>query len=135
MNKEEKMAAAAHRRQYFRVTPEPGAPVRVDINGDGFIEVIKAVDISEGGIRITVPHRFEGCHVDQPVSLIITLPQPVNKQFCLEGKIKHVRNDSFGVLFTKLDDKSLAFIRSYVGQWYKKRTVWETLQDLLGIKR
>ena len=123
------------RRKYYRLIPESWAPIRVDINGNGFIEVVKAVDIGEGGIRITIPHRFEGCHVDEPVSLIICLPEPVNKHFSVKGKIKHVRNDSFGVRFLDLDDKSRDQIRRYLAAEIRSRSMWDYVRYLLGMLR
>jgi hypothetical protein len=106
--------AADNRRAHVRVAPDPKAPVRVNINGDGFIEVTSAVDISEGGIRISVRHRFAGCHVDQPASFIIHLPEPINKDVSFRGRIKHVLNDSFGVQFTTVNEAGRALIRRYV---------------------
>jgi len=125
--------SANNRRQFVRVTPEPNAPVRVDINGENFIETIRAVDISENGIGITVPHGFQGCHVDQPASFVIYLPQPVNKFFRVEGLIRHVRNNSFGVRFTNLNDKSRALLRQYIGVWLKKRGFWNYLRYVVGV--
>jgi hypothetical protein len=132
MNIEEK-TAGENQRQYFRVSPQRGAPVRDDINGDDFIEVIKAVDISEGGIRIIVPHRFEGCHTNEPVSLIICLPAPINKELSVKGKIKHVSKDSFGVHFIGLDHKARAEVRRYIGTEIRNRSLWDYVRYLLGI--
>ncbi len=122
-----------NKRRFFRIRPDVDAPVKVDINGDGFIEIVKAIDISEGGIRISVPHRFAGCHVDQPVSFIISLPQPLNQHITLEGRIKHVRNDSFGVRFTHVDDRARATLRSYIGHWLKRRSFWDYFRYTLGL--
>lgn len=105
---------ADNRRQFERVTPQPTAPVRVDINGADFIEVINAVDISEGGIRLSVSHRFAGCDVNQPASFIVHLPQPINKFFRFEGHIMHVRDDSFGVRFNNLSAQSRELVKRYV---------------------
>jgi c-di-GMP-binding flagellar brake protein YcgR len=128
------MVAAYHnRRNFIRVAPEPNAPVRVDINGADFIETIKAVDISENGIGITVPHGFHGCHVDQPASFVIHLPQPINKFFRVDGMIRHVRNQSFGVRFTNLSDKSRTLIRSYIALGVKKRGWWDYLRYVMGL--
>jgi c-di-GMP-binding flagellar brake protein YcgR len=127
--------AGRSKRRFFRVRPDSDAPVKVDINGDDFIEVVKAVDISEGGIRITVPHRFAGCHVDQPVAFIISLPQPIGKHVSLEGRIKHVRNDSFGVSFTNMDERARRFIRLYIAAWLKRHSVWDYLRYTLGFLR
>ena len=108
--------SSANRRQFERVVPDRQHPVRVHINGDGFIEVTNAVDISEGGIRISVKHRFAGCHVDLPASVIIYLPAPVSKHFSARGRIRHVLGDSFGVQFIGLNPTDRALVRSYVEQ-------------------
>ena len=39
---------------------DPGAPVRVDIMGDGFLEVLRARDVSVGGLGIKVSRDFAG---------------------------------------------------------------------------
>lgn len=105
---------AANRRQFTRVVPERQQPVRVHINGDGFIEVTNAVDISEGGIRISVKHRFVGCHVDLPASIIVYLPAPISRHFSARGRIRHVLGDSFGVQFVGLNPNDRALVRHYV---------------------
>jgi c-di-GMP-binding flagellar brake protein YcgR len=107
---------AANRRQFTRVIPDRHQPVRVHINGDGFIEVTNAVDISEGGIRISVKHRFAGCHVDLPASIIVYLPAPISKHFSARGRIRHVLGDSFGVQFINLNPADRAMVRKYVEQ-------------------
>lgn len=105
---------ADNRREFERVTPDPHAPVRVHINGDDFIEVTNALDISEGGIRIKVGHRFAGCHVDLPASFIIHLPAPINQHVSVKGRIKHVLNDSFGLQFAALNQTGRELIRRYI---------------------
>lgn len=130
------MVAAYHnRRQFIRVEPEPNAPVRVDINGTDFIETIKAIDISEGGIGIEVPHNFRGCHVDQPASFVIHLPKPINKFFRVDGMIRHVRHHSFGVHFTNMNDRSRALVRSYIALGVKKRGWWDYIRYVTGLLR
>jgi hypothetical protein len=127
--------ANENRREYVRVIPQPHAPVRVDINGDDFIEVINAVDISEGGIRLSVKHRFEGCHVDRPASFIVYLPAPINKLFRFEGQIMHVHDDSFGVRFTNLDKASRALVRKYVDMLSGKHSATDYIRDVFGMAR
>lgn len=107
---------AANRRQFVRAVPDRQQPVRVHINGEGFIEVTNAVDISEGGIRISVKHRFAGCHVDLPASIIVYLPAPISKHFSARGRIRHVLGDSFGVQFVGLNPADRAMVRKYVEQ-------------------
>lgn len=105
-----------NRRQFTRVLPEPNVPVRVHINGDDFIEVTNAVDISEGGIRILVGHRFIGCHTDLPAAFIVHLPAPINKHISVKGRIKHVLGDSYGLQFAGLSEANRLLIRRYVQQ-------------------
>ena len=124
-----------NRRQYLRVMPEENAPVRVDINSEGFIEVIEAVDISEDGIGITVTHQFAGCDVNRPASFIVYLPHPINKYFRVDGRIMHVRDDSFGVRFTNLDDKSRELVREYIALRLRKRSAWDYIRYMLHILR
>lgn len=125
--------ASRNLRRFLRIKPDSDAPVKVDINGDDFIEVVKAVDISEGGIRVTVPHRFAGCHIDQPVSFIISLPRPIGKHISLEGRIKHVHADSFGVSFSNMGEHERRFIRRYIAEWLKRRSFWDYLRYTLGL--
>jgi hypothetical protein len=106
--------APEDKREFLRVMPDARSPVRVNINGNDFIEVINAVDISEGGIRLSVKHRFEGCQVDRRSSFIGYLPTPVNKPFRFEGRITHVAAESIGVQFTNLSAQARTLVRSYV---------------------
>jgi c-di-GMP-binding flagellar brake protein YcgR len=122
---------ATSRRRFLRVKAEPGLPIRVDINGDGFIDVVQAKDISEGGMRIKVSHRFSGCHIDDEVSFIIHLPPPFNRNISLEGRIRHVHDDSFGVLFSNLTDRSRALLRRYIAHRVRSSSVWQYLQYVL----
>lgn len=112
----------ANRREFIRVVPDRRAPVRVNINGEGFIEVTNAIDISEGGIRISVRHRFAGCHVDLPASVIIYLPAPIARHFSARGRIRHVLGDSFGVQFISLNPADRALVRDYVEHAVEKET-------------
>lgn len=128
------IAATAHeRRRFIRITPERSAPVRVDINGVDFIETIHAADISESGIGIVVPHGFRGCHVDEPATFVIHLPQPINKFFRVEGLIRHVRDQSFGVRFTNMSDKSRALVRKYIALGIRKRGWWDYIRYMMGL--
>lgn len=126
-------ASSQNRRQFIRVTPDRTAPVRVDINGVDFIETIRAVDISENGIGIVVPHGFRGCHVDQPASFVIHLPKPINKFFRVDGLIRHVCNQSFGVQFTNMNEKSRALVREYIAIGIKKRGWWDYIRYVMGL--
>jgi hypothetical protein len=120
-----------NRREFERVIPDHHAPVRVNINGEGFIEVTNAVDISEGGVRISVKHRFAGCAVDLPATFIVHLPHPINKHFSFKGLIKHVLDDSYGVQFTSLNGADLALVRRYVASRSNRPAEGGNLQSYL----
>lgn len=110
------------RRKHIRILPEHNYPISVDINGENFIEVLKAIDISEGGLGISVPSELKGCYTDMPVTLVISLPQPVEYLFSVLGKIKHVANKKFGVIFLNLDKTSLMKIRQYIAYRIKSES-------------
>ena len=101
-------------RHYSRVETTAAAPVRIDINGEDFIDVVSAVDISEGGMALNVPHRFKGCNLDVLVSMIVQLPAPVSAHFTVMGRIMHISNDAFGVAFVGLSEAARNHIRRYI---------------------
>ena len=78
---------------------DPSAPIRVDIMGNGFLDVLHARDISRGGLGIRVPHGFEGCDINNKVELIITLGRA--RPFKAKGVIRHysrtARDHVFGL--------------------------------------
>lgn len=101
-------------RNRIRVAPDARANVTVHINGPDFIEIQKALDISEGGVRLCVPHRFEGCQIDSLVTLVISLPMSDSKPFRLEGRIRHAHNDTFGVQFAGVGETARQLLRRYI---------------------
>jgi hypothetical protein len=84
--------------------------------GNGFLEVLHARDISEGGVAVFVAHDFTGCSIDDPVDVILKLGH--EKPFTARGVIRHLSktaNDHFfGVKFTRISDENLKRIRAYV---------------------
>jgi len=104
------------KRRYPRVSPEKGRPIRVDINGVDFLEILHADNLSEGGLSMVVPHEFKGCRIDQPVSLIISLPEPMESNVTVSGTIRYISytRQIFGVAFGNLKKEDREKIRSYV---------------------
>ena len=104
------------KRRYPRVSPEKGRPIRVDINGVDFLEILHADNLSEGGLAIVVPHEFKGCKIDQPVSLIVSLPEPVRTNISVSGNIRYISytRQIFGVAFVDLRKEDRQKIRRYV---------------------
>ncbi len=82
--------------------------------GDGFLELRRVRDISEGGLGILVPHHFEGCEIQKEVRFILTLSG--ERPFIGKGIIRHtsVSESSFGVQFTEISKEGLAKLREYV---------------------
>lgn len=114
MGEELDEAAAKKLRKYVRVEPEEGKPIRVDVNGNGFIDVFNATDISQNGIGVSVPHKFENCRTDSEVSLLVSLPAPVSGSVRVNGIIRHVDSSQFGIMFIDLTDEDKEKIRAYV---------------------
>jgi hypothetical protein len=98
------------------VRPDPATPVRVDIMGNGFLEVLGARDVSVGGLGISVPHDFAGCDTDSAVELIITLGR--TRPFKTRGVIRHNTRAGadhvFGIQFTSLTPEQVQLIEAYV---------------------
>ena len=104
-------------RKSIRVAPRDQEFIEIQIMGSGFIDILHARDISETGIGIEVPYLFEGCDIDQPIDLVITLPGEIC--FKAKGFIKHTnaalnRKGIFGVEFSEIGTGYLKEIRRYI---------------------
>lgn len=117
---------AQNKRKHLRVRPATHSPIRVDINGENFLDVLHAKDISETGIGIRVPHFFSGCSIDKPVQLIISLPAPFKAMIKARGQVKHSNSDQFGVRFTQIEKSAEVLLRKYIahriaedGEWIR----------------
>lgn len=116
-------------RQFDRVEPEHGQPIRVDFNGDDFIDVLEATDISCGGLGVTVPHGFDGCNLDSLVSLIIQLPDPVNECVSVKGQVIHLNEARFGVAFVTMNPSAQEKIQEYIDYRLGVRPSWRARFD------
>ncbi|OUR97466.1 hypothetical protein A9Q84_09635 [Halobacteriovorax marinus] len=86
---------------------EKSNQVKVDIIGKNFVDIIKAKDISMGGIAVYVPHFIIGCKIGEVVDCIITLPG--DKSVVTSGRIKHMGEEKdffFGIEFVQMDPES-----------------------------
>ena len=112
-------------RRHLRVQPDPSAPVRVDIMGNGFLDVLRARDISAGGLGIWVPHDFAGCDIEGEVELIVTLGR--DRPFKTLGVIRHhSRCDGdhvFGLEFTALSPEQSAAIERYIAACQRRHAL------------
>jgi len=109
------------KRRHIRVQPEKKRPVEININGQNFLTIIYANDISEGGIGIIVPEKFKGCKINNNVSLVITLPAPFKKSFLVTGRIIHVINEKFGVEFLDLTKENRKILKKYINSRLKEK--------------
>jgi hypothetical protein len=107
------------RRGQSRIVPPSDKPAELQIMGKDFLEIPEVRDISENGLAISVPHKFNGHKPTQEVDLLLTLHgQGMVKA---RGAIRHVsytRNDTatFGVELVSIDDDGRDKIRKYVAK-------------------
>lgn len=121
------------KRRHVRVRPEPGRPITVDINGQNFVDVLPVRDISEGGLSVDVPHGFHGCQINDPVDLVVNLPEPIISSFSTTGKIKHISQQNFGVVFLAMNQQHKQTTRRYVAHRLRHRSWWKRMQMRLGV--
>ncbi len=114
------------------MAPKQNQPIKVNINGENFIDIIHAIDISEGGVGLNVAHQFEGCEIKQQVSIIIDLPLN-NKKHCLQlyGRILHVSGQRFGVAFTNISDENRKKIKRYIAKRIQEESWFDWLKHAL----
>ena len=121
-------------RQNLRIVPDRKLPIRVDINGENFIDILNASDISLGGIGIHVPHGFEGCAIDRKVSFILELPDQCKSMFVkVEGHIRHLSGRNFGVSFHEISDIARQAIKRYVARQIKRESLADWLCYKVGL--
>lgn len=84
--------------------------------GTAFLDVLRARDISVGGLGVSVEHGFEGCDLSETVQLVIKLPD--RKAFMARGIVRHTnaKLSLFGIEFSELSDSAKACIAEYVAQ-------------------
>lgn len=106
--------SSKNKRKHYRIIPDRENPIRVDLTGSNFIDIFHARDISIGGIRLQVNHRFKGCNLADEVSMVITLPHFRRQSLSVNGLIRHTNDNFFGVQFTNLSPKGLEMIHNYI---------------------
>jgi hypothetical protein len=105
-------------RIHRRVKPHPAQPIELQVLGNGFIEVLKARDISIGGIGVHVPHGFAGCDINSELQILVKLPGA--KPFMASARVRNLSktggNTSFGVEFLNLSKWGQERVNQYVTQ-------------------
>lgn len=117
-----------NKRQFIRVVPKK--PVKIDINGDNFIDVVTIKDISMGGVGISVKHKFEGCLIDNSVKLIVTLDEKTS--FTTYAKIKYVTGNFFGVQFENLSRRSKKVLKNFIYNELKSESNFKSILFKFG---
>ena len=98
-----------------RVQPRPGEPIEIQVMSERFLDIFEARDISTTGVGIFVPYRFEGCDLESPVDLVITLPN--GTPFLAKGRLVHrtkMEREFFGAEFIRLPEERALEIAHYV---------------------
>lgn len=105
-------------RIHRRVKPHSAQPIEIQVLGNGFIEVLKARDISVGGIGVYVPHGFAGCDINSELQILVKIPG--TKPFLTQARVRNLGKNSdsafFGVEFVNLSDWGKERVERYVSQ-------------------
>lgn len=125
--------SGSERRHYIRVCPDRKCPLRVDINGTNFIDILPVLDISLGGVGIHVKHGFDGCDIGGAVSFVIAIPAPKQALLHGSGRIQHISGNRFGIIFDPLPKLVRSQIRSYIASRLKEESWWVWLKYKLGV--
>lgn len=107
------------RRRQSRIVPPSHKPAELQIMGEDFLEIPEVRDISENGLAISVPHKFNGHKPTKEVDLLLTLHGQGTVR--ARGAIRHVsytRFDTatFGVELVAIDEGDREKIRRYVAK-------------------
>ncbi|MES2823263.1 MAG: PilZ domain-containing protein [Pseudomonadota bacterium] len=121
-------------RDGIRIVPPPNEPINININGENFIDILQANDISLGGIGITVTHGFKNCNLNAAVSFIIELPIDEKKSIIkVQGVITHVSGNRFGVAFKNLPEISRFTLKKYIASKIKEESIIEWMRFKVGL--
>ncbi|THB73934.1 MAG: PilZ domain-containing protein [Gammaproteobacteria bacterium] len=101
-------------RKFVRVKPEDGAPIKVELQGEGLIEAFFVNDISQSGVSLDLTHPIEQSFKELKVTLSIALPNPINGSVIANGIIKHIDAKMLGIMFSEIEEDAQDKIREYV---------------------
>ncbi len=126
-------SGSRNNRKYIRVLPDKKYPVRVDMNGENFLDIFTASDISMGGIGVLVPHKFKDCKIYMDVEVIVSLPHPVEKNISFKARVEHISSFTFGISFARLDDKEVESVKKYIANRLFKTSRLDWLKFKFGL--
>ncbi len=114
IRKRRKGAGGSSKGSSNKIIPSKNNPIRMDIIGDNFVEIVQVTDISENGAGIYVPHSFSGIDISKQINAIVTLPG--QSSFKTKGSIKEGRdNRHFNLEFVNLSSQA----KRQIGQYAK----------------
>ena len=104
------------RRRSSRIVPPRDQPAELQIMGSDFLEIPEVRDISETGLAISVPHKFNGNKPTNDVDLLLTLHgQGTVRARGAIRRVSHTRDTAtFGVELVSIDEADRTKIRQYV---------------------
>ena len=104
------------RRRVERVVPDPRSPIEVQIMGNGFLEVVNAVNISTKGVGIYLRHGLDETLLGSRVEIVLVLPRC--RPVFVRGRIRHLDgHDDFryiGLEFMRLPPRVEKLLTQYV---------------------
>jgi hypothetical protein len=107
------------RRRAARMVPPRDRPAELQIIGQDFLEMPEVRDISDNGLAIKVPHKFNGHKPTQEVDLLLTLHgQGTLKARGAIRHVSHARIDTatFGVELVAINEEDREKLRDYLAQ-------------------
>jgi CheY-like chemotaxis protein len=118
LNIKKRRKGGASKNSSNKIIPSKNSPIRMDIIGDNFVEIVQVTDIGENGAGIFVPHSFSGIDISRPINAIVTLPG--QNSFKAKGNIKEGKdNRHFNFEFNNLSSQAKKQIEQY-GKSMKK---------------
>lgn len=120
----EAMAPIQEKRKYVRVQPLENDPVEIHLMGTALLDVLKASDISVGGVGVIAPNHFDEWDMNETVEILVALPGDL-EDFLARGVIKQIGKKSketgvYGVQFTEIGPKGKQDLQVYVNRMVRQ---------------
>lgn len=120
-------------RKHTRVTPADGAPLKMHINGEGFIDILPVVDISMGGIGVMAKHRFHNNDINSTVNVSVRLPKPFSSSVHANAILRHVRGQHFGIEFRSMSEQDKRTLKRYISERLGESSVVAKMKFMVGL--
>lgn len=118
------MAPIQEKRKYVRVQPLEKEPVEIHLMGTALLDVLKASDISMGGVGVIAPNHFDEWDMNETIEILVALPGDL-EDFLARGVIKQIGKKSketglYGVQFTEIGPKGKQDLQVYVNRMIRQ---------------